>query len=166
MEECDDIQKLFYFHFNKIIHEIFRFPSHLHVSWPPMPHLHMQEVSFIWKYFFCIYSSAFSPTWRHRRRRRPRRHPLGNVLLKKSVFALKIDLQLVLFHSICRTLWACPQRDGELCIFCVCYVGWVCGGVWKRFTRLPCSHWPIFLFFFPPWDLSLNLVLIIHSYPA
>lgn len=65
---------------------------------------------------------------------------------KKSLFALKIDLQLVLFHSICRTLWARPQRDGELCIFCV-YVGRVCGGVWKRFTRFPRSHWPIFLFF-------------------
>lgn len=86
-------------------------------------------------------------SWRHRRQRC---HPLNNVLLKiKSLFALKIDLQLVLFHSICRTLWACPQRDGELCIFFVCYVVGVCGGVWKRFTRFPRSHWSFFPFFFP-----------------
>lgn len=66
---------------------------------------------------------------------------------RKSVcFALKIDLQLVLFHSICRTLRRSSERWRTahlLCLLC-----WVGGGVWRQFTRSPRSHRPIFLF--PP----------------
>lgn len=88
MEEGDDIYKLFYFHFTKITNETSRFPSHLHASWPPLPHLHMQEVSFnpIFYFFLNLFFSFFSDL--AARTDDGAGHPLVNVLLKKKVLLL------------------------------------------------------------------------------
>lgn len=86
----------------------------------------------------------------------------------KVCFALKIDLQLVLFHSICRTLN--PSSERWRAVHLLCLLCWVGGGVWMQFTRFPSSHTPFvyfsFFFFFFFCTPSLNLVLISHSPPA
>lgn len=86
--------------------------------------------------------------------------PLSNDVLRKKekesvCFALKIDLQLVLFHSICRTLR--PSSEMERCVsFVFMLDGW---RVWMQFTRFLLSHRTIFcvicfFFFFPELCLS------------
>ncbi len=80
---------------------------------------------------------------------------------KKSVcFALKIDLQLVLFHSICRTLSLSSERWRAVHLLCLlCWVGGVCGCnspdfrahialsfvyfvFFQRSISQPCPHYP------------------------
>lgn len=87
--------------------------------------------------------------------------PLSNaVLRKKECFALKIDLQLVLFHSICRTLHPSSERWRAVHLLCLlCWVGGGCGCnspdfcahiarllsffvFFLRFVSQPCPHYP------------------------
>lgn len=68
-------------------------------------------------------------------------------------FALKIDLQLVLFHSICRSLSLSSERWRTVHLLCLlCWVG----GGWMQFTRFPRSHRPLSFFLF--FSFSLRAV--------
>lgn len=94
--------------------------------------------------------------------------PLNDAALRtkrESVcFELKIDLQPVLFHSICRRL-SRPSEEWRA-LHLLCLLWWVGWGLGVQFTRYPSSHSLVFCLFLFSFPGSLNLVFIIHCPPA